>query len=73
MENVKIFGGYKVCEICDNSTPQIWVEEAKDFGCEVCFDAYGVEGMEFQKGIENEKNQKSFRLPKGIRHYEKNC
>jgi hypothetical protein len=47
MENVKIFGGYKVCEICDNSTPQIWVEEAKDFGCEVCFDAYGVEGMEF--------------------------
>ena len=39
-----------ICEICDNYTTQVWVEEAKEFGCEICFDAYGVELMEFQKG-----------------------
>jgi hypothetical protein len=36
-----------ICEICDNYTTQVWVEEAKEFGCEICFDAYGVELMEF--------------------------
>jgi hypothetical protein len=41
------FPSVKACEICDNLTPQIWVDEAGEFGCQICFDAYGVEMMEF--------------------------
>ncbi len=35
------------CEVCDNYTPSIHIEEASEYGCELCFNAYGVEGMEF--------------------------
>lgn len=45
---IKAYGGYAFCSLCDNHTPQIWVEQAKDFGCENCFDAYGVELMEWR-------------------------
>lgn len=45
---IKTYGGYDFCSLCDNYTPQIWVEQAKDFGCESCFDSYGVELMEWR-------------------------
>ena len=41
----------EICEICDNATPQIFIDEAGEFGCQICFEAYGLELMEFQKGI----------------------
>lgn len=37
------------CEICDNYTPEVFVEEAGEYGCQNCYEAYGVEMMEFQK------------------------
>lgn len=43
----------RFCQICDNHTPFIWVEVENleyGFGCQICFEAYGVEMMEFQKG-----------------------
>jgi hypothetical protein len=36
-----------LCEICDNATPQMFIEEAGEFGCQICFEAYGLELMEF--------------------------
>jgi hypothetical protein len=44
------FLDFAFCEICDNLTPIVPIEivdEGTVFGCEVCFDAYGVELMEF--------------------------
>jgi hypothetical protein len=35
------------CEVCDNYTPNVHIEEAGEYGCELCYNAYGVEGMEF--------------------------
>ena len=35
------------CEICDNYTPEVFVEEAGEYGCQNCYEAYGVEMMEF--------------------------
>ena len=38
------------CEICDNITPCVAIEivgEGTVFGCEICFDAYGVDLMAF--------------------------
>ena len=37
------------CEICDNYTPSVHIEEAGEYGCQNCYEAYGVEMMEFQK------------------------
>jgi hypothetical protein len=36
-----------ICQLCDNYTTQVWVDEANEFGCEICYNAYGVEFMEF--------------------------
>ena len=47
-----------ICEICDNATPQIFIEEAGEYGCQYCFEAYGLELMEFQKGIKKMKMKK---------------
>ena len=30
-----------LCEICDNFTPRLWVEEFNQECCELCFNAYG--------------------------------
>jgi hypothetical protein len=38
----------KFCELCDNYTPSVFIEEAKEYGCETCFDAYGIELMEWR-------------------------
>jgi len=35
------------CEVCDNYTPSIHIDEANEYGCQLCYEAYGVEGMEF--------------------------
>ena len=35
------------CEVCDNYTPSIHIEEAGEYGCQLCYEAYGVEMMEF--------------------------
>jgi hypothetical protein len=43
---MKVIERIEICEICDNATPQVWVEFASEFGCQICFDAYGEE-MEF--------------------------
>jgi hypothetical protein len=37
----------RFCAICDNYTESVHIEEAGEFGCQICFEAYGVEGMEF--------------------------
>jgi hypothetical protein len=37
----------KFCELCDNYTPSVYVDEAKEYGCENCYNSYGVEMMEF--------------------------
>ena len=37
----------KKCEICDNYTESVFVEEAGEYGCQNCYEAYGVELMEF--------------------------
>ena len=29
------------CEICDNHTPRIWVDEFEQDCCEICYLAYG--------------------------------
>ena len=29
------------CEICDNHTPRVYVEEFAQECCELCYDAYG--------------------------------
>jgi hypothetical protein len=29
------------CEICDNYTPQVFVVEENESGCEYCWNAYG--------------------------------
>lgn len=29
------------CEICDNSTPRVYVEEFEQECCKLCYDAYG--------------------------------
>jgi hypothetical protein len=34
-------GDFAMCEICDNYTPQVFVVEEKESGCEYCFEAYG--------------------------------
>ena len=43
----KITERIAICEICDNYTTQVWVDEAGEFGCQICYEAYGVEMMEF--------------------------
>ena len=32
----------KFCEICDNDTPRVFVEEFGQECCETCYNAYGV-------------------------------
>ena len=32
---------FAMCELCDNYTPQIFVEEEQEYGCEICWEAYG--------------------------------
>lgn len=32
---------FGMCEICDNYTPRIYVEEFEQECCEICYDAYG--------------------------------
>jgi protein-arginine kinase activator protein McsA len=44
---MKVIERIAICEICDNATPQVWIEEAGEFGCQNCYEAYGVEMMEF--------------------------
>ena len=34
-------GDFAMCEICDNYTPQVYVESEQDSGCEYCWEAYG--------------------------------
>lgn len=43
----KVIERIAICEICDNATVQIWIDEAGEFGCQTCYEAYGVDGMEF--------------------------
>ena len=52
MKKVNELVNVEFCEICDNYTPEIWIDEAGENGCQICFDAYG---LEFQKGNKNEK------------------
>jgi hypothetical protein len=35
------------CEVCDNYTPNVHISEANEYGCQLCYEAYGVEMMEF--------------------------
>lgn len=35
------FPSVKFCDICDNSTPQVWVEDFGQSCCQLCFEAYG--------------------------------
>lgn len=39
MMNLVVKVGF--CEICDNATPRIFVEEFAQECCELCFEAYG--------------------------------
>ena len=32
---------FAFCEICDNYTPNAFIEEAGENGCQYCWDAYG--------------------------------
>ena len=50
MKKVNELVNVEFCEICDNYTPEIWIDEAGENGCQYCFEAYGLELMEFQKG-----------------------
>lgn len=34
-------GDFAMCEICDNYTPQVFVQSEMDSGCQYCWDAYG--------------------------------
>ena len=38
----------KFCELCDNYTPSVFIDEAGENGCQTCYDAYGVELMEWR-------------------------
>lgn len=38
---MKVLERISFCEICDNHTPQVWVDEAGEFGCQYCWEAYG--------------------------------
>ena len=31
----------RFCEVCDNATPQVWVEEFGEGCCQYCWEAYG--------------------------------
>ena len=33
--------GVAMCEICDNYTPRVYVEDFQQECCEYCFEAYG--------------------------------
>ena len=33
--------GIAFCEICDNYTPRLWVDEFAQECCELCYNAYG--------------------------------
>ena len=57
-----------MCEICDNYTPRVYVEEFEQECCEYCFEAYGECNqhsrmsvatirirLDKQKGITNER------------------
>jgi hypothetical protein len=37
----------RFCELCDNYTNWIHIQEASEYGCQTCYNAYGVEMMEF--------------------------
>ena len=43
MKKVNELVNVEFCEICDNYTPEIWIDEAGENGCQICFDAYGLE------------------------------
>lgn len=32
---------FAFCEICDNYTPNFFIEEAGESGCQYCWEAYG--------------------------------
>ena len=34
-------GNVAMCEICDNYTPRVYVEEFEQECCEYCYEAYG--------------------------------
>ena len=34
-------GDFAMCEICDNYTPQVFVESELESGCQYCWEAYG--------------------------------
>jgi len=38
----KVFERIEICEICDNGTPFVWVDEAGEFVCQICYEAYGL-------------------------------
>lgn len=38
---VVLKGEFGFCEICDNHTQRVWVDEFAQTCCEICFDAYG--------------------------------
>lgn len=41
MMNVNVMPQVGFCEICDNYTPRVWVDEFEQTCCEICYDAYG--------------------------------
>ena len=51
MTKVNEMVNVEFCEICDNYTPSVHIEEAGEYGCQNCYEAYGLELMEFQKGL----------------------
>ena len=45
-------GDFAMCEICDNYTPQVFVESEQDSGCQYCFEAYGeLNQFQFQRRV----------------------
>jgi hypothetical protein len=47
MTKVNEMVSVEFCEICDNYTPSVHIEEAGEYGCQNCYEAYGLELMEF--------------------------
>lgn len=41
MMNVNVMPKVGFCEICDNYTPRVYVEDFEQECCEICYDAYG--------------------------------
>jgi hypothetical protein len=41
MMNLVVNVNVDFCEICDNYTPRVWVDEFAQECCELCYNAYG--------------------------------